>query len=110
MFLFVTSVPFISYIIFWYIRDRCYKKKRPWCITKITLKQLGGLLRGIPSIPTTAAVPIFKPIWKLNIVPIKFTKNINTPPSKEFPINFNILFNGNINILPIISKKNIQAK
>lgn len=56
------------------------------------------------------AVPIFNPIWKLNIVPIIFTMNINIPPNIEFPTNFIIIFNGTINILPIINKKNIQAK
>lgn len=68
------------------------------------------LLRGIPNIPTVIAVPTLRPIWKLKAVPIKFIININIPPKIAFPTNFNMLFNGNINILPIINKKNIQAK
>lgn len=75
-----------------------------------TLKILIILLRGTPNIPTVIAVPIFNPIWKLNIVPIIFITNISIPPIIEFPINFSILFSGRINILPTISKKNIQAK
>lgn len=77
--------------------------------TKI-LKILEELLRGIPNIPVIIAVPTLSPIWKLNIAPTIFIINISIPPNIEFPTNFNILFNGNINILPIINKKNIQAK
>ena len=68
------------------------------------------LLREIPNIPTTIAVTIFNPMWKLNAAPIKFIININIPPSIELPIIFSILFNGIIKILPIINRKNIQAK
>ena len=73
-------------------------------------RNVSNIAPGTPNIPTTIAVPILSPIWKLNAVPIRFIININIPPNIAFPINFNILFNGNINILPIISKKNIQAK
>lgn len=78
--------------------------------TIIYLKLLIKLHRGTPSIPTTIAVKIFKPIWKLNIPPIKLITNIKIPPITELNISFNINFNGTINILPIINKKNIQAK
>lgn len=64
----------------------------------------------MPNIPTIIVVIMFKPIWKLNIPPIKLITNIKIPPIIELNINFNINFNGTINILPIINKKNIQAK
>jgi len=51
----------------------------------------------------------FNPIWKLNIVPTIFIIYIKAPPKIEFIDNLHILFNGNINIFPIIKIKNIQA-
>lgn len=64
----------------------------------------------MPNIPTIIVVIMFNPIWKLNIPPIKLIINIKIPPIIELNTNFNINFNGTINILPIINKKNIQAK
>lgn len=57
---------------------------------------------GIPNIPTSNEVPIFSPIWKFKFAPIKFIKNIITPPIIEFPISFIIPFNGHANIFPSI--------
>lgn len=59
--------------------------------------------------PVINAVPIFKPIWKLNIFPMVFTININIPPNIEFPIIFAILFNGIIKNFPIKNKNIMHA-
>ena len=69
---------------------------------KNSVNIINKIAPGIPNIPTTNAVPIFKPIWKPKFAPIRFIKNIIIPPTIEFPINFNIPFNGQANILPNI--------
>jgi len=55
-------------------------------------------------------VIILTPIWNPKFAPIPLIRIIKIPPKMEFKINFMILFNGNINILPKINKKIIQAK
>ena len=77
---------------------------------KKSVKRISSITPGIPSIPTSNAVIIFNPMWKLNIWPIKLIINIRIPPNIELPIIFIIPFNGTAKILPIINKKNIQAK
>lgn len=64
---------------------------------------------GIPRIPIKIEVIKFNPIWKLKNEPIKFIKNITSPPSTEFNTNLRIVFIGTINTFPNINKKKIQA-
>lgn len=81
----------------------------PMChINNVTI--ISNIAPGNPSMPTITAVNIFNPIWKFQIPPIKLIINIKIPPNIEFPINFNIAFNGIEKISPIIKRKNIQAK
>ena len=65
---------------------------------------------GIPSIPTKIAVNMFKPMWKLNIVPIQFATNIIPPPSIELKTNLSICFIGIISTFPNISIAKIHDK
>ena len=59
--------------------------------------------------PVIKEVPMFKPMWKLNKLPIKFVIKISIPPKIELPIILAITFNGNKKNLPITNKKIIQA-
>ena len=77
---------------------------------KKSVKRISSIAPGKPNIPTIAAVTIFKPIWKFQIPPIIFIINISIPPNIELPINFITAFSGIEKILPIIKRKNIQAK
>ena len=76
----------------------------------INFNIISNILPGIPSIPTNIAVTMFKPIWKLNTPPTRFIKYINIPPNIELNTNFSIVFIGNINNFPNITKNAIHAK
>ncbi len=69
------------------------------------LININTILPGIPNKPTKTAVIMFNPMWKFQILPIKFIINIKMPPNIEFNINFNIFLIGTINNLP--NKKTI---
>lgn len=75
----------------------------------IIFNTINNMTPGNPNIPIKIEVIKFNPIWKLNNVPIKFIPYIRIPPKIEFNINLNILFSGNINILPTIKIKKMHA-
>ena len=74
------------------------------------LSNINTILPGIPNNPINTAVIIFNPKWNPQVSPIKFISNIRIPPNIEFNINFNMIFNGIIKILPIKNITIIPAK
>ena len=59
---------------------------------KINFKIIKSIAPGIPKIPTTSDVIIFKPMWKPKFAPTKFIMYIIAPPIIVLSTNFNIFF------------------
>lgn len=76
----------------------------------INFRRTSKTAPGTPNNPTIIEVTTFKPIWKEKFAPIKFIKNMSTPPAIEFISNFNINFIGFANNLPNKKTKQIHAK